>query len=49
MKNELILRSCAKRGVSKDGASSGFETAQERLLTMRTRHGAKISNLRGSP
>jgi hypothetical protein len=37
MKNGLILRSRANHGVSKDGASSWFETAQERLLTMRTR------------
>ncbi len=37
MKDNLILRSRAKRGVSKDGASSWFETAQVRLLTMRTR------------
>jgi hypothetical protein len=37
MKDNLILRSRAERGVSKDGASSWFETAQVRLLTMRTR------------
>jgi len=35
MKNGLILRSRAERGVSKDGASSWFETAQARLFTMR--------------
>jgi hypothetical protein len=33
----LILRSRAERGVSKDGGvgAAWFETAQERLLTMR--------------
>jgi|GEM_PF-2683617 hypothetical protein len=36
MKNNLILRSRAKRGVSKDGAS-WFETAHTRLLTVRMR------------
>jgi len=37
MKHDLTLRSRAKRGVSKGEASSWFETAQGRLLTMRTK------------
>ena len=40
MDNDLILRSIAKQCVSKDAGpivASWFETAQERLLTMRFR------------
>jgi hypothetical protein len=46
MKTGLILRSRAKRGVSKDEANSWFETAHARLLTIGRDTGTRFQTRR---